>query len=126
MLNILSLVPKSVWFSVATVALIGLTIHQAYNKGYAKADLEWRIKVEEQINTEVKSRLVEIDKQLEKALAFKETKDQIIKTQTDNLDAEVAKTKALQERLNNVLSNKTDACNTLPDDEFRLYQDYLK
>lgn len=125
MFKILSLIPKQVWVILGSLIIGATLIMTAYDKGVEATNNKWKLKLEEQVNSQVNERLVEVNKGLEKALSFKTTKDQIIQSQTDKLNASEAKSKALQERLNEVLSNPTTHCSSLPDDEYRLYEEYF-
>lgn len=125
MFKFLSFIPKPVWVGIGLAIAVVFLFMTGYDKGVETTNNKWKLKLEEQVNTEVQNRLVEVNKELEKALSFKTTKDQIIKSQTDKLNASEAKSKALQERLNEVLSNPTTKCSSLPDDEYRLYEEYF-
>lgn len=125
MFKILSLVPKPIWLvSIGSIVAV-MVVFTSYNKGVENTDNKWKLKIEEQVNKKVNVELIKVNTQLKRALEFKATKDEIIQEQEQKLTSSQIAYQALQERLNEVLSNPTTECSSLPDDEYRLYKDYL-
>lgn len=125
MVKLLSFIPKQAWV-LLLAGLVGVgVVFTSYNKGVESERIKWELKVEEQISKQVNTRLIEVNKQLEAAMALKESKNSIIEEQDNNLATAKSAVEALQERLNEVLSSPNPDCRSLPDDEYRLYKDYL-
>lgn len=123
MFKFLSVIPRQIWIAIGCFFFGVMLVLTAYNKGQEFERVKWKLKLEEQINLQVSERLLEVNRDLVRALEFKEEKDKIIRDLDKKLNASESQSKDLQERLRNVLSNPTTTCPSLPDDEYGLYYD---
>jgi hypothetical protein len=105
--------------------MVGASYHKGIKKGTEEERVKWELREQELINEGVSKGIADLSIKLQEALDFKRNGVEIISSLENNLDTAKDRADTLQVKLDELLSTPPTICDAVPDDEFRLYQEFF-